>query len=148
MKAILLAVLWPLLTDTAEWMTDISKAQEIAKSENRLILLNFSGSDWCAPCVRLKKEVFASARFEEVAAKQLVLVNADFPRNKKNQLSKTQQQLNETLADKYNSGGKFPFTLLLRADGTVIHSWEGFPAGGNEIFINELEKLCTSNLPK
>lgn len=148
MKAILLAGLWITMSVKPDWITDFPKAKEIARTENRLILLNFSGSDWCAPCIRLKKEVFTAGPFNETADRQLVLVNADFPRNRKNQLPREQQQQNETLADRYNPEGKFPLTLLLKADGTVIHTWDGFPAGGTDIFITELKELCATNLPK
>jgi thioredoxin-related protein len=148
MKAILLAGLWLAATVMPEWLTDFTQAKELAVKENRLILLNFSGSDWCAPCIRLKKEVFADSTFAGTAAQHLVLVNADFPRNRKNQLEKQQQLQNETLADKYNPEGKFPFTLLLRADGSVIQTWDGFPKGGADVFTSELRKLCETNLQK
>lgn len=62
-----------------------------------------------------------------MADSDLVLVNADFPRNKRDQLSKEQQALNNAMADKYNPQGKFPYTLLLNADGKVLKTWEGFP---------------------
>ena len=65
--------------------------------------------------------------FPATADSALVLVNADFPRMKKNQLPKTQQQANDQLADRYNPQGKFPLTLLLNADGKVLKQWEGNP---------------------
>ena len=68
-----------------------------------------------------------------MADTELVLVNADFPRNKKNQLSADQQKLNDEMADKYNSQGKFPFTLLLNADGKVLETWDGLPEETPEI---------------
>src|SRR5438309_5907156 len=84
------------------WITDFSKEKSEAAQYNKLILLNFSGSDWCIPCIRLHKEVFESAAFEKYAGEHLVLVNADFPRLKKNQLSKEQTKQNAALAEKYN----------------------------------------------
>ena len=148
MKTVLLVGLWLVFTGIPEWTTDFPQAKELAAKESRLILLNFSGSDWCAPCIRLKKEVFSTAKFNETAASHLVLVNADFPRNRKNKPDKHLQVQNEALADKYNPQGKFPFTLLLRADGSVIQTWDGFPRGGAESFTNELQKLCEINLQK
>ena len=71
------------------------------------------------------------------AQRKLILVNADFPRLKKNQLPKFQQQQNDKLADKYNAAGIFPLTVLLTADGKLVKAWEGFPKNANE-FIDDL----------
>ena len=109
------------------WHVRLDEAQQIARKEHRHILLNFSGSDWCGPCILLRKEVFDDPVFSAMADTSLVLVNADFPRMKKNQLSKEQQQANDRLADRYNPQGKFPLTLLLTADGKVLREWEGNP---------------------
>src|SRR5579871_2365800 len=110
-----------------QWHLNMEEAQQIALKEHRYILLNFSGSDWCGPCILLRKQVFDDAGFASTADSLLVLVNADFPRMKKNQLPKEQQQANDRLADRYNPQGKFPLTLLLRADGKVVKQWEGNP---------------------
>jgi thioredoxin-related protein len=109
------------------WHTDMGEAQQIAQKEHRYILLSFSGSDWCGPCILLRKEVFDDAAFLGLADSSLVLVNADFPRMKKNQLSKQQQQANDQLADRYNPKGIFPLTLLLSADGKIVKQWKGNP---------------------
>src|SRR5450432_4928500 len=90
------------------WINNLEGAKQQAKKEQKLILLNFSGSDWCIPCMRLRKEVFDADAFTKYAAAHLVLVNADFPRQKINELSKAQQKLNDQLADKYNPQGSFP----------------------------------------
>jgi len=124
---------------TAIWQTDIEKAKQAAHTEHKLILLNFSGSDWCGPCIRLHKEIFDAAVFEKFADDKLVLVNADFPRLKKNQLSKEQQQKNDQLADAYNRDGAFPLTLLLDADGKVLKKWDGMPKGSADEFTNQLK---------
>ena len=142
-----MAVLCLSIPFTQEWLSDLHKASDIARNQKKLILLNFSGSDWCAPCVRLKKEILQSPEFNVVAA-SLVLVNADFPRNKRNQLSKEQQRLNDELADRYNSSGKFPYTLLLNADGKVLYAWDGFPSAGKSAFLEELKTKCAQNAPK
>src|SRR5450631_1481942 len=102
------------------WLTDFEQAKKTSQENHQFILLNFSGSDWCGPCIRLHKEVFESEAFMALASSHLVLVNADFPRLKKNQLSKELQQQNDKLADQYNAAGNFPSTLLLNADGKVI----------------------------
>ena len=108
--------------------------------EHKFILLNFSGSDWCGPCIRLHKDVFASEHFLSIAKNKLVLINADFPRSKKNQLSAEKQKINDQLADKYNPKGNFPFTLLLNENAEIVKSWDGYPKDPNA-FLDEIEKL-------
>jgi len=116
-------VLWMMW---AGWGSDLSVAQQAAKDQHKLILLNFSGSDWCGPCIKLKKDVFESTEFQSFAEANLVLVRADFPRLKKNQLAKDQQAKNDALAERYNSGGKFPLTVLLNEQGKVLKEWDGY----------------------
>jgi len=129
----------------AVWQTDFEKAKQVAKEKHQLILLNFSGSDWCGPCIRMKKEIFEDEQFSKMADSKLVLVNADFPRNKKNQLKKEIKKQNEALADKYNPQGKFPFTLLLDADGSVIRSWDGMPDEPAAVFSEKIKKICDAH---
>jgi thioredoxin-related protein len=123
------------------WQSDFETAKKIAREKDALILLNFSGSDWCGPCIRMKKEIFSSEAFTAMAEDKLVLFNADFPRNKKNQLGKEQQAQNNQLADKYNPGGKFPLTLLLDANGNVFGSWEGLPDMDAATFAAVVKKI-------
>ncbi len=130
---------------TTAWQTDFEKAKTEAKTENKFILLNFSGSDWCGPCIRLHKEIFGSEVFTKYADEKLVLVNADFPRLKKNMLSKEQQKQNDALADKYNSDGAFPLTLLLDADGKVIKKWEGFPSETPDEFTDDVKAAADAS---
>jgi thiol-disulfide isomerase/thioredoxin len=128
-----------LLVSLLGWETDFENAKKKAVTEHKLILLNFSGSDWCGPCIRLHDEIFESVSFKNFADSSLVLVNADFPRLKKNQLSKDQQKKNDKLADKYNPWGSFPFTVLLTAEGKVIKTWDGFPTETAEQFTGQLK---------
>ncbi|MEJ7681109.1 MAG: thioredoxin family protein [Segetibacter sp.] len=134
-----LSFLLLLLLASPTWLTDFKKGKTEAVASNKLIVLNFSGSDWCGPCIRLKKEVFESKAFEDYSAEKLVLVNADFPRYKKNQLSKEQTNENEALADKYNPAGRFLFTVLLDPDGKVLKQWDGLPDGTAEKFTDEIK---------
>ena len=140
MKSLLIAL--PVLFAMAIWQPDFETAQKNAVEKHQLILLNFSGSDWCGPCIRMHKEIFNSPAFSAYADACLELVNADFPRNKKNQLSKAIQKQNEALADKYNPEGKFPLTLLLDAKGKVIKTWDGLPDENAEQFTSIVKKLC------
>lgn len=124
------------------WNTDFEVARKEAHASNRLILLNFSGSDWCGPCMRLKEEVFNSDLFTSMADSALVLCNADFPRSKRNRLSPERQKSNEALADVYNPLGKFPFTVLLNADGKILRSWDGYPQSDKQLFLDQLKIAC------
>jgi thioredoxin-related protein len=145
MKILVMLLLAGISFSFTEWQTDFEKAKKLAREKSGYVLLNFSGSDWCAPCIRLRKEVFESGEFSQLADSSLALFNADFPRNKKNRLPKEIQERNEKLADLYNPSGKFPFTLLLTPDGKVVGSWEGFPGNNAHSFIGELKSICNAN---
>lgn len=120
------------------WHYNMQEAKQIAQKEHRHILLNFSGSDWCAPCILLRREVLDQPAFLQMADTELVLVNADFPRKKKDQLPEPQQRLNNALADQYDPQGKFPYTLLLDANGKILKEWDGYPKMGPEAFSIEV----------
>ncbi|RZJ33934.1 MAG: thioredoxin family protein [Flavobacterium sp.] len=127
------------------WETDFEAAKKSAKENHKFILLNFSGSDWCAPCILLRRDYLESDVFSKMADERLVLVNADFPRQKKNRLSKEQVSKNEALADIYNKEGNFPMTLLLDAEGKVVKSWKGKPEQSVEEWTAEINKICLAN---
>lgn len=139
MKVLILIAAF-VMVNSGEWLTNFDQAQQEAKSDHKMILLNFSGSDWCAPCIQMKHDVFEQTTFQEYASKNLVLVRADFPRNKKHQLDAAQKAHNEQLAEKYNPQGKFPLTLLLDADGKVIHAWDGFNNQTVTDFIKQVDQ--------
>lgn len=121
------------------WSGNFDEAKKDAQQSHKLILINFSGSDWCGPCIRLRKEILESDEFETYAKDHLVLVRADFPRQKKNQLPKDQVKRNEALADIYNPDGKFPYTLLVDENGKVLRSWDGFPDETTAQFIAQVD---------
>jgi thioredoxin-related protein len=128
------AILFSLLT----WLGDFSQAKTEAAQQHKLIVLNFSGSDWCGPCIKLKKDVFESPEFTAFSEANLILLRADFPRLKKNQLPKEQQDKNDALAEKYNPNGEFPLTVLLNQDGKVLREWKGYQ-GNKEQFMAEIK---------
>ena len=121
------------------WQNNFEQAKQTATAEHKYILLNFSGSDWCGPCIKMHKEILESDVFTKYADEHLVLVNADFPRQKKNQLTAEQQKQNDQLADRYNKEGSFPLTLLLTADGKVVKTWDGFPKENADEFTNQVK---------
>ena len=127
------------LLSVTGWDTDFENAKKKAEKEHKFILLNFSGSDWCGPCIRLHDQVFETNVFRNYADSSLVLINADFPRLKKNQLSKEQQKKNDKLADKYDPEGIFPYTVLLNAEGKLVRSWEGLPNATAEEFTRQVK---------
>ena len=146
-KILLFAVIVSCLSFT-EWEPSFENAKKTAAENHELILLNFSGSDWCGPCIRMKKEIFSSDAFSDMAKENLVMVNADFPRSSKNQPDKKTVAQNEKLADKYNPNGNFPFTLLLDEKGNVLKAWDGFPTAGADGFIQEIKAISDDNKTK
>ena len=121
------------------WLTDINEAKKQAYQHHKMILLNFSGSDWCSPCIQMKKKIFDSEAFNQFADSSLVLVNADFPRKRKNKPAPEQVIKNEALAEKYNPSGKFPYTLLLNDDGSIVREWDGFNGISAAEFIQQVQ---------
>ena len=108
------------VVNAQNWLTDYDKAREVAKSESKPIVLVFQGSDWCAPCIKLDKEIWSSEEFKDYSKEHFVMLKADFPRRKKNTLPDSQSEHNAKLAEKYNKRGLFPFVIMLDADGNVL----------------------------
>lgn len=129
------------LTITAQETTRLTFEQSLekAKTENKNVLLFFSGSDWCAPCVKFKKHFVETDQFKTFSAENLIVFNADFPRLKKNKLADNITQENEKLADKYNNNGLFPLILLLNNKGEIVKKWEHYPSETLEDFITKLK---------
>lgn len=119
------------------WATDLKKAQEQAKSSNKLVFLDFTGSDWCGYCIRLDKDILSQPEFKEYANKNLVLVEIDFPRSKPQSVDLRKQ--NQELAMRYQIQG-FPTIVVLNGAGRKIWQYEGYFPGGPDAFIAELEK--------
>ena len=119
------------------WITSYEKGQQEAKASNKLVLLDFTGSDWCGWCKLLDREVFSKPQFKEYADKNLVLVELDFPKTKP-MPAETRAQ-NTRLARQYQVAG-FPTIILLNGDGRVVGAL-GYVEGGPDAFIAELEKM-------
>lgn len=140
MKTLFLAILSLLLfAGKSPWLNNLDEARQLAKEKREFILLNFSGSDWCGPCMKMHEQIFETDIFRQYADSNLILVNADFPRLRKNQLPQAQQRSNDALADKYNSKGIFPYTLLLDTEGKVLKTWQGYFDPGAESFVAEIK---------
>jgi thioredoxin-related protein len=122
------------------WLTDYDAAKSRAKSDNKLVLLDFTGSDWCGWCKRLQAEVFSKPEFQDYATKNLVLVELDFPRFK--QQSDAVKKQNQQLASEYQIEG-FPTLIVLNAAGKKVGEL-GYMPGGADAFIAALERLRKS----
>ena len=120
------------------WMTDFEAAKEKATAENKTLLLDFSGSDWCSWCIKLDEEVFQKSVWKEYAKAHLVQVLIDFPRDKSEQSEALQKQNNE-LGKQYAVRG-FPTVLLLDEEGTLIEK-TGYQRGGAENYVNHIKEL-------
>ena len=125
------------------WLTDLDEAKKVAAKEKKDILVDFTGSDWCGWCIKLKKEVFDLPAFE-AATKKFVLVELDFP-NKKPQSDEVKAK-NRAAQKTYGITG-FPTILLMDAQGEV-YARTGYQAGGPEKYVAHLQELTKQNTPE
>ena len=125
------------VNDGLPWETDLPNALAKARTEDKLVLLDFTGSDWCGWCIRFDKEVFATREFKDYADKNLVLVQLDFPHRKPQ--SAELKEANAELNKKYSIEG-YPTFVVLDKDGKEIGRQVGYSEGGPKPFIAQLEK--------
>ena len=119
------------------WLTNIDDAKKIAKTHKKLILLEFTGSDWCPPCKALKKNVFDKQAFKDYAKENLVLVELDFPRDR-SKITKEQYAYNRTQAKEYGIRG-YPTVFVLDANGKELLKKVGFGPNSVEAYIKMLK---------
>ena len=119
------------------WMDDFDAAKAQAAKEGKLLLVDFSGSDWCCWCHRLDEEVFSKKEFVDEAQKDFVLVMIDEP-NDKSKLSEKAKSQNPELIKKYNIRG-FPSVLIMDADGVKLKK-TGYRKGGPEAYLKHLSE--------
>ena len=139
----MLIVLWVVLVPSVfaqEWLTKLDEAKSKATETNQNILLVFSGSDWCVPCMKLEKSIWNSEEFKTFSDDHFVLLRADFLKQKKNRLSEEQQAHNEQLAEKYNPNGFFPLVLVLNNEGGVLGQ-TGYKNVSPSEYIKQLVEL-------
>jgi thioredoxin-related protein len=124
------------------WKSSFEETKSQALAENKNIVLVFSGSDWCAPCIKLDKTVWQSEEFKKESETNWIIYKADFPKKKANQLSPTLTESNKLLASKYNTSGNFPLVVLLDKNGTVlgIEGYKNFSASDYIKLIHSFEK--------
>jgi len=120
-----------------KWQTDLPKAQAQAKAEKKMVMMDFTGSDWCGWCIKLHKEVFSQQEFIDYAKANLVLVEVDFP-NRKPQTDEL-KKANGALQRKYAIKG-YPTIIVLDGEGKKVGEL-GYQKGGPKAFIESLEKI-------
>ena len=123
----------------SEWQTDYEQALATAKAAKKCVLLNFTGSDWCGPCIQMERTAFSKPAFLDYAKQNLVLVAVDYPRLKELPEKVTKQ--NERLMHQYSIGG-FPTVILLNPDGKSLGQLGGYAGEGPAEIIAWVEKLC------
>lgn len=119
-KIVLFVLIIPFFSYSQNWKSSFEEAKNQALGENKNIVLVFSGSDWCAPCIKLDKTVWQSEEFKKESDNNWIIYKADFPKKKANQLNSDLTESNKKLAAQYNSSGYFPLVLLLDKSGTVL----------------------------
>ena len=129
------------LTAFAEptWTTDFPAAQTQAKKDKKLILMNFTGSDWCGWCIKLKKEVFDTKEFADYVKDNVVLVDVDFPTRKPQ--SAELKKANEGLKAKYRAEQGFPTIIVLNSEGKEVWRQVGYMKGGPKAWIDKLNEV-------
>lgn len=124
-------------SDKLNWNGNLEKAVEQAKKENKAVLVNFTGSDWCIWCKRLSSEVFQQKEFEEYAKGSLVLVMLDFPKDI--QQSQETKAYNNSLAQKYGIQG-FPTILIIDSQGKLV-AQTGYQPGGAAKYVEHIKSF-------
>lgn len=125
------------LAAAADWTVGWKTAADAAAKAKKPILADFTGSDWCGWCIKLKKEVFSTPEFAAWAKDKVVLLEVDFPR--KSPLAEAQKRENEALAEKYKIDG-FPTILILSPDGKELGRL-GYEEGGPKAWTAAADKI-------
>jgi len=126
------------------WQTDYTAALKQAAAENKYVLVDFSGSDWCGWCIKLDKEVFSQKEFINYAKANLICVLLDFPRGK--ELPKAQKDANQVLLERYQVEG-FPTVLLLNPKGRAIKR-TGYQPNGAVKYVEFIKGVIAANTGK
>jgi thioredoxin-related protein len=127
-----------LLAGELPWMTSVPEAKVKAEKEKKLLLLDFTGSDWCGWCKKLDSETFSKSEFADYAKKNLVLVTVDFPTPKVPQ-SDELKLANKDLAKKFEVSG-YPTLVVMKPDGTVVWKQVGYLEGGPAALIAKIDE--------
>ncbi len=127
-------------TPSLEWYSDYEQAKQEANTNGKYVLLYFSGSDWCKPCIQLNKNILETETFSDYAKGNFVPVKLDFPKMRKNRISKNKVIDNEDLAEKYNPNGVFPLLVFLDSDEKMI-GFTGFTDVSPDAYVSIIDKI-------
>lgn len=116
------------------WSTDLDKAFEKAKAEKKSVLVEFTGSDWCPPCIAMRKNVFSKKDFVTAASKKYILVELDYPKG-----DKAIAEKNEPFAKKYNIEG-FPTVILFTPEGKEFTRFFASEFPKTDLFLAHIDK--------
>lgn len=122
-----------------EFQINLEETFSLAKQNNKYVLVYFSGSDWCRPCMQLQQEVFESDEFVTFSKSNLLVVRLDFPAKEKNKLSDEQTAYNKKLAKKLNKKGVFPYMILFDSEQKQLDEISGYSRLGAKSFIEKLK---------
>ncbi len=139
--AVLMAVFTSATRAEVAWSEDFAEASKTAAEQEKYMLLNFTGSDWCGWCIKLDKEVFSQEAYEQFASENLVSVKLDFPRRK--QLSPGVVAQNDQLQQKYGIRG-FPTIIILSPEGERVEQ-TGYRRGGPEAYVEHLQEIIAQH---
>ncbi len=120
------------------WLTDYEAAKKQAKEENKPILINFTGTDWCGWCIKIEKEIFSKDEFKAYAKENLILMEVDFPK-KKEQSDEVKAQ-NKKLDKEFKIEG-YPTIFLIDSEGKKLSEDIGYREGGAQAYVDHLKEL-------
>lgn len=115
------------------WSTDLEKAFEQAKAEKKSVLVEFTGSDWCPPCIAMRKNVFSTKEFVTAASKKYILVELDFPKG-----DKVVKEKNAPYAEKYKIEG-YPTVILFNSEGKEFTRFFASDFPNTEDFLKHID---------
>lgn len=122
------------------WLTDFEAAKKQAKEQNKPILINFTGTDWCGWCIKIEKEIFSKDEFKAYAKENLILMEVDFPEKKK-QTDEVKAQ-NKKLDKEFKIEG-YPTIFLIDAEGKKLSEDIGYREGGAQAYVDHLKELLS-----
>ena len=137
MKKIIVLLLFPILLsaqgdvvtkEKTDWITNYYHAIKLPKKDKKNILMFFTGSDWCPPCIALKRDFLETSAFD-VYANEYILLYIDIPRNK-DLLTADQLKSNKELAAKYNKRGSVPMLKVVNKEGNELGEMSGYSMNG------------------
>lgn len=135
-----LLLLFPLLAFSQVWQSNWEQSKSLSEGADKKLVLVFSGSDWCIPCIRLEKEIWENKTFINYASDHLILYRADFPKRKKNQLPEDLQQQHNRLAEAYNPNGYFPYVIVFSSELKILDAF-AYEKKEVDYYINRIDAL-------